>query len=47
MKQGEKHIRDQYFKAFGHQYDCVSRPAPPLPLYIAYQIALRKLKEAK
>jgi len=45
MKQGEKFMREQYIKAFGYEYDCPVNKPPALPLYIAYQVALRKLKQ--
>jgi len=46
MTHTEKTLRKAYVKAFGCEYDD-ERHTKPLPLYIAYQVSLRKLKRSK
>lgn len=43
-KVSEKDMREIYFQAFGKQYDSEDRKQAPLPLDIAYLVALNKLK---
>jgi hypothetical protein len=43
-KVSEKDMREVYFQAFGKQYDSDDRKQAPLPLDIAYLVALNKLK---
>ena len=43
-KVSEKDMREVYFQAFGKEYDSADRKQAPLPLEIAYIIALKKLK---
>jgi hypothetical protein len=43
-KVSEKDMREVYFQAFGKQYDSADRKQAPLPLNIAYLVALNKLK---
>jgi len=44
-KVSEKDMREVYFQAFGKEYDGKHRKTPPLPLEIAYIIAINKLKK--
>ena len=46
-KISEKMMREVYFKAFGKEYDSLDRKQTPLPLEIAYKVALNKLKRDK
>lgn len=41
MNHTEKHMRQAYKRAFGQEYDDPRRKLEPLPLYIAYQVAIR------
>lgn len=43
-KVSEKDMREVYFQAFGKEYDSADRKQAPLPLDIAYLVALNKLK---
>lgn len=43
-KVSEKDMREVYFQAFGKEYDSADRKQAPLPLEIAYLMALNKLK---
>lgn len=43
-KVSEKDMREVYFQAFGKEYDSADRKQAPLPLEIAYLVALKKLK---
>lgn len=43
-KVSEKDMREVYFKAYGKEYDSADRKQAPLPLEIAYLVALNKLK---
>jgi len=46
-KISEKTMREVYFKAFGKEYDSSDRKQTPLPLEIAYRVALNRLKRDK
>ena len=39
--------RKIYKKAFGKEYNCKNRKQIPLPLDIAFQVAINKLKKRK
>ena len=43
----DKHKRKIYKKAFGKEYNCKNRKQIPLPLDIAFQVAMNKLKKRK
>jgi hypothetical protein len=43
-KVSEKDMREVYFQAFGKEYDSANRKQAPLPLEIAYFVAINKLK---
>ena len=45
MNKYEKIKRAIYKKAFGKEYDDKNRKQAPLPLEIAYKVALRRLKK--
>jgi len=42
-RMSEKIKRETYKKVFGREFDCPSRKIPPLPLDIAYGVALQEL----
>jgi len=42
-RMSEKNKRETYKKVFGREFDCPSRKIPPLPLDLAYKIALREI----
>ena len=44
-KVSDKQKRKIYKKAFGEEYNNKNRKQTPLPLDIAYQVALNKLKK--
>ena len=43
----EQEMRKVYFKAFGKQFDDGNRKQYPLPIHIAYKVALQKLENQK
>jgi hypothetical protein len=43
-KVSEKDMREVYFQAFGKEYDSADRKQAPLPIEIAYLVALQKLE---
>jgi len=40
----EKEMRETYYQAYGKEYDCPSRKQFPLPIEIAYIVAVEKLR---
>ena len=41
----EQQMRETYVKAYGQEYDSPNRKQTPLPLELAYKVALRKLNK--
>ena len=47
MNTGDRHMLEQYHKAFGKDYIFPTKDKPSLPLYIAYGVAVKQLKRVK